>query len=122
MGWEIDTEGIISFPRRMALDYAPGPSLCVTENGIANADMVKAAGEVHDPERDAYFEGYIAALASLIDEDISLKGYFPWSLFDNYEWAFGYSKRFGIVHVDYDSMVRTPKQSWHAWRAALEAG
>ena len=84
--------------------------------------MVKAAGEVHDPERDAYFEGYIAALASLIDEDISLKGYFPWSLFDNYEWAFGYSKRFGIVHVDYDSMVRTPKQSWHTWRAALEGG
>ncbi|MEC7650836.1 MAG: family 1 glycosylhydrolase [Pseudomonadota bacterium] len=51
--------------------------------------MVKAAGEVHDLERDAYFEGYIAALASLIDEDISLKGYFPWSLLDKYEWAFG---------------------------------
>ena len=84
--------------------------------------MVKAAGEVHDPERDAYFGGYIAALASLINENISVNGYFPWSLFDNYEWAFGYSKRFGIGHVDYDSMVRTPKQSWHAWRAALEAG
>ena len=83
--------------------------------------MVKAAGEVHDLERDAYFEGYIAALASLIDEDISLKGYFPWSLLDKYEWAFGYSKRFGIVHVEYDSMVLTPKQSWHTWRAALEA-
>ncbi|MEC7361060.1 MAG: family 1 glycosylhydrolase [Pseudomonadota bacterium] len=51
--------------------------------------MVKAAGEVHDLERDAYFEGYIAALASLIDEDISLNGYFPWSLLDKYEWAFG---------------------------------
>ena len=77
------------FPRRTAPDYAPRPPLYVTENGIANADMVKAAGEVHDPERDAYFEGYIAALASLIDEDISLKGYFPWSLLDKYEWAFG---------------------------------
>ena len=51
--------------------------------------MVKASGEVHDLERDAYFEGYIAALASLIDEDISLKGYFPWSLLDKYEWASG---------------------------------
>ena len=50
-----------------------------------------------------------------------LKGYFAWSLLDNYEWAFGYSKRFGIVHVDYESMARTPKQSWHAWRAALAA-
>ena len=88
---------------------------------MANADMVNAAGEVHDPERVAYFEGHLAALAALIDEDVPLKGYFAWSLLDNYEWAFGYSKRFGIVHVDYDSMVRTPKQSWHAWRAALEA-
>ena len=88
MGWEIDTEGITSFPRRMALDYAPGPSLCVTENGIANADMVKAAGEVYDSQRDAYFALLLLA---------------------NYEWAFGYTKLFGVVYVDYDSMVRTPK-------------
>ena len=122
MGWEIDPEGLAFFLRRMARDYAPGLPLYVTENGMANADMVNAAGEVQDPERVAYFEGHLAALAALIDEDVPLKGYFAWSLLDNYEWAFGYSKRFGIVHVDYDSMVRTPKQSWHAWRAALEAG
>ena len=86
---------------------------------MANAGMVNAAGEVHDPERVAYFEGHLAALAALIDENVPLKGYFAWLLLDNYEFAFGYSKRFGIVHVDYDSMVRTPKQSWHKLRAVL---
>ncbi|MEK9926005.1 MAG: family 1 glycosylhydrolase, partial [Alphaproteobacteria bacterium] len=62
----------------------------------------------------------LAQIEKLCAEGVPMKGYFAWSLLDNYEWAFGYSKRFGIVHVDYDSMVRTPKDSYHAWRKALK--
>lgn len=70
MGWEIDPEGLAVFLRRMARDYVPGLPLYVTENGMVNADMLNAAGDLHDPERVAYFEGHLAALASPIDENV----------------------------------------------------
>jgi beta-glucosidase len=119
MGWEIDPGGLAFFLRRMARDYAPGLPLYVTENGMANADVVNAGGGVTDPERTSYFEGHLGALAALVDEGVPLKGYFAWSLLDNYEWAFGYSKRFGLVHVDYENQTRTPKDSYLAWQDAL---
>ena len=119
MGWEIDPGGLAFFLRRMASDYAPGLPLYVTENGMANADQLNAEGGVTDPERLSYFEGHLAECAALLDEGVPLKGYFAWSLLDNYEWAFGYSKRFGLVHVDYDSQARTPKDSYLAWQDAL---
>ena len=71
--------------------------------------------------RIAYFEGHLEEISQLVTDGVPIHGYFAWSLLDNYEWAFGYSKRFGIVHVDYDSMIRTPKHSYHAWRDGLLA-
>ena len=71
--------------------------------------------------RIAYFEGHLEEISQLVADGVPIHGYFAWSLLDNYEWAFGYSKRFGIVHVDYDSMIRTPKHSYHAWRDGLLA-
>ena len=121
MGWEVDPAGLGFFLRRIATDYAPGLPQYVTENGMANDDRKDADGEIVDPDRIAYFEGHLEEISQLVDDGVPIHGYFAWSLLDNYEWAFGYSKRFGIVHVDYDSMIRTPKHSYHAWRDGLLA-
>ena len=66
---------------------------------------------MHDPDRTAYLHGHLEAVNRAIDDGADVRGYFAWSLMDNYEWAFGYSKRFGIVHVDYDTQQRTVKDS-----------
>ena len=121
MGWEGDPAGLGFFLRRIATDYAPGLPQYVTENGMANDDRKDADGEIVDPDRIAYFEGHLEEISQLFTDGVPIHGYFAWSLLDNYEWAFGYSKRFGIVHVDYDSMIRTPKHSYHAWRDGLLA-
>ena len=120
MGWEVDPAGLGFFLRRLAEDYAPGLPQYVTENGMANDDHVGPGGGVADPEREAYFEGHLEEIGRLAAEGVPIRGYFAWSLLDNYEWAFGYSKRFGLVHVDYDTMKRTPKDSYHAWQVALQ--
>lgn len=120
MGWEVDPSGLGFFLRRMAEEYAPGMPQYVTENGMANADLIGPDG-IADLERIAYFEGHLEEIADLVADGVPIHGYFAWSLLDNYEWAFGYSKRFGIVHVDYDSMIRTPKHSYLAWQAGLQA-
>ena len=120
MGWEVDPAGLGFFLRRLAEDYAPGLPQYVTENGMANDDHVGPGGGVADPEREAYFDCHLDEIGRLAAEGVPIRGYFAWSLLDNYEWAFGYSKRFGLVHVDYDTMKRTPKDSYHAWRVALQ--
>lgn len=119
MGWEIHPDGLGFFLRRLARDYAPGLPQYVTENGMANDDRVNDEGTVNDPQRIDYFAGHLAQVERLCAEGVPVKGYFAWSLLDNYEWAFGYSKRFGIVHVDYATMKRTPKHSYLAWHEAL---
>ena len=86
---------------------------------MANDDRVNDEGTVGDPQRIDYFAGHLAQVERLCAEGVPVKGYFAWSLLDNYEWAFGYSKRFGIVHVDYETMKRTPKDSYLAWHEAL---
>jgi beta-glucosidase len=115
MGWEIDPQGLYDLLTRVARDY-PGVPLYVTENGAALADAKAPDGEVHDPARVAYLDGHFRAAARAIDDGVDLRGYFVWSLLDNFEWAFGYSKRFGLVHVDFDTLERTPKDSarWYA--------
>ena len=118
MGWEIAPEGLRFFLQRLAENYAPGVPLYVTENGMANADSLKE-GRVEDPERIAYFKAHLSELAQLVKAGLPIKGYFAWSLLDNYEWAHGYSKRFGLVHVDYNSLKRTPKQSYFDWKNGL---
>jgi beta-glucosidase len=115
MGWEIDPEGLYDLLTRVARDY-PGVPLYVTENGAAIADEKGPDGEVHDPARVAYLDAHFRAAHRAIADGVDLRGYFVWSLLDNFEWAFGYSKRFGLIHVDFDTLERTPKDSarWYA--------
>ena len=109
MGWEIDADGLYDILTRVARDY-PGVPLYVTENGAAFADE-KVDGEVHDPDRVAYLDAHFRAAHRAIGDGVDLRGYFVWSLLDNFEWAYGFSKRFGLIHVDYETLERTPKDS-----------
>jgi beta-glucosidase len=110
MGWEIHPDGLVDV-LEMAGALAPDLPLYITENGSAYEDVVAADGAVHDPERLDYLQKHLAACAEAVERGLPLQGYFVWSLMDNFEWAWGYSRRFGIVHVDYDTQVRTPKSS-----------
>nr|WP_246328285.1 GH1 family beta-glucosidase [Curtobacterium pusillum] len=110
MGWEIHPDGMVDVLRQ-ANELAPGLPLYITENGAAYADQVDAAGEIADPERTAYLQTHVEACRSAVDSGLPLAGYFIWSLMDNFEWAWGYSRRFGIVHVDYETQRRTVKHS-----------
>jgi beta-glucosidase len=121
MGWEIYPEGLYQFLTRISRDYARGLPVFVTENGMASDDHVSDEG-VEDPGRRAYLEDHLDAVRRAIADGANVGGYFVWSLLDNYEWSFGYDKRFGLVHVDFDSLKRTPKASYHALAAALERG
>lgn len=118
MGWEIYPDGLHGFLVRMARDYVGDMPIYVTENGMAWDDRVEN-GAVHDPQRESFINDHMQATLRAIDAGANVKGFFYWSLLDNYEWAFGYEKRFGIVHVDFDTLARTPKSSYHALRAAL---
>ena len=115
MGWGVDPDGLTALLRRIQRDYGDIP-LYVTENGAAYEDEVGPDDEVHDPERTAYVAAHVDACAAAIAAGVPLKGYFVWSLMDNFEWSHGYSKRFGIVHVDYASQRRRVKDSgrWYA--------
>lgn len=117
MGWEIYPEGLFHF-LTMAGTYAGDLPLYVTENGMANDDRL-INGTVDDPARTAYLKEHLDQVSRAIKAGANVQGYFIWSLLDNYEWALGYEKRFGLVHVDFDSLERTPKGSYHALRAAL---
>ncbi|HXH80615.1 GH1 family beta-glucosidase [Nocardioides sp.] len=110
MGWEVQPEGLTRLLKRIHDDY-DAPVMYVTENGAAYADTVAADGTVDDPDRVAYVEDHLRAVHAAIEQGVDVRGFFQWSLLDNYEWAYGYGKRFGIVHVDYDTQVRTPKSS-----------
>ncbi len=118
MGWEIYPQGLHDFLVRTAREYTADLPLYVTENGMSNADAVKH-GAVDDPARIAYFNSHLGAVRDAIAKGVPVKGYMAWSLLDNYEWALGYEKRFGMVHVDFDTLERTPKASWHAFKKML---
>jgi len=112
MGWEIFPKGLHGFLTRMARDYVGDLPIYVTENGLASPDVL-AEGRVEDTARIADLEAHLEAVRRAIDAGAPVAGYFGWSLLDNYEWSEGYSKRFGIHHVDYETMERTPKASAH---------
>jgi beta-glucosidase len=118
MGWGTDPDGLGDLLRRLHREYGDLP-LYVTENGAAyDDDVVGPDDAVHDPERTAYLAAHVASAAGAISDGVPLRGYFVWSLMDNFEWAHGYSKRFGIVHVDYSTQQRRIKDSGH-WYADL---
>ena len=114
MGWEVYPDGLYQLLTRVHRDYAP-PALYVTENGAAFPDRL-VDGVVADPERRAYLHDHLLACYRAIEEGVPLGGYFAWSLMDNFEWAEGYAKRFGLIYVDYGTQERTIKQSgrWYA--------
>ena len=117
MGWEIDAQGPYDVLSGIARDYDPIP-LYVTENGAAFADQPAPDGSVPDPDRVSYLDSHFRAARGAITDDVDLRGYFVWSLLDNFEWSFGYSKRFGLIYVDYETQRRTPKDS-ALWFAAV---
>ena len=120
MGWEVHPDGLYKLLVRLANDYAP-PAIYVTENGAAFGDVRVHDGAVHDPERTAYLETYIDAVGRATAEGAPVKGYFVWSFLDNFEWGHGYSKRFGIVYIDYPSLERVPKDSFYWYRDLIAA-
>jgi beta-glucosidase len=93
----------------------------ITENGCAYDDVVEADGAVHDPDRIAYLDAHLRAVVAAIEVDVDVRGYYTWSLLDNFEWAEGYTKRFGLVHVDYDTQRRTPKDSYRWYQHLIAA-
>jgi beta-glucosidase len=119
MGWEVQPEGLTRLLVRLANEYDV-PPMYLTENGAAYADVPAADGAVHDPDRIGYLAGHLRALHAAIELGADVRGYFYWSLLDNFEWAYGYAKRFGIVYVDYETLERVPKDSAH-WYAAVAA-
>jgi beta-glucosidase len=119
MGWEVYPDGLRDLLVWLHETY-DAPPIYVTENGAAFVDRV-TDGRVHDPERIAYFDRHVAAVAEAIDLGVDVRGYFAWSLLDNFEWAFGYDQRFGLVHVDFDTQVRTIKDSGYWYRDSIAA-
>nr|WP_242454359.1 GH1 family beta-glucosidase [Bailinhaonella thermotolerans] len=115
MNWEIDETGLSEILVRLARDY-PGVELAVTENGAAFDDEVSPDGEVHDGERLAYLDAHLRACRDVVEQGVPLIGYFAWTFLDNFEWAWGYGKRFGLVYVDFATQRRIPKDSarWYA--------
>ncbi len=111
MGWEVNPGGLRRLLVRLGKEYADLPPLYVTENGAAYDDIVSDDGQVHDVQRTAYVVDHIRAVRDAIADGADVRGYFVWSLLDNFEWAWGYNKRFGIVRVDYDTQQRTIKDS-----------
>lgn len=118
MGWEIYPEGLYKFLKRTQAEYTGDLPLFVTENGMANADVIES-GQVNDQARINYLDQHVAAAKQAIQEGVPLQGYMFWSLLDNYEWALGYEKRFGLVHVDFETLERKPKLSYEALKIAL---
>jgi beta-glucosidase len=114
MGWEIHADGLEQLLVRLHDEYGVG-NIYVTENGSAWPDEIQPDGNVEDKERIAYLEQHLAACIRAADAGADVRGYFAWSLLDNFEWAYGYAKRFGIVHVDYETQRRTIKASGYRY-------
>lgn len=118
MGWEVAPQGLSELLGRIHADYAP-KELYITENGSCYDDEVLADGTVHDTERRRYLARHLGAMRDAIAAGVPVKGYFAWSLVDNFEWAEGYLRRFGLVHIDYNTQKRTLKESGKWYRAFL---
>jgi beta-glucosidase len=127
MGWNIEPSGLEELLLAVHAEF-PDQPLMITENGAAFPDIVTDAGAsagsagfaVHDDDRIDYLRRHTTAAHRALQQGVDLRGYFVWSLMDNFEWGYGYSKRFGIVRVDYDTLERLPKDSAH-WFAELAA-
>ncbi|WP_278911889.1 GH1 family beta-glucosidase [Deinococcus wulumuqiensis] len=119
MDWEVYPQGLTELLLRLRKDYAL-PPVYIMENGAAYPDERSPDGQFHDPQRVAYLQRHLAALAQATQGGADVRGYFVWSLLDNFEWAFGYSRRFGLFHVDYATLQRTPKDSARWYQSFLK--
>ncbi|BDP43374.1 beta-glucosidase (plasmid) [Deinococcus aetherius] len=118
MGWEVYPQGLTDLLVRLKGDYPDLPPLFITENGAAYPDE-PSGDRVHDPERVRYFQAHLEAVARAARQGVDVRGYFAWSLMDNFEWAYGYTRRFGLVYVDYETQARVLKDSARWYRALL---
>lgn len=119
IGWEVDETGISDLLLWVKQEYTDLP-IYITENGAAYQDYVNDKGEVNDNDRIAYLNAYMGAVNSAREQGVNVQGYYVWSLMDNFEWAEGYSKRFGIVWVDYPTGTRTPKASYYWYQNVIK--
>lgn len=121
MGWEVYPEGLYDLLLRIQEDYAP-PAIFITENGAAYDDQLELDGSVNDDERRNYVHAHLVQLHEAMEDGAKVRGYFLWSILDNFEWAFGYSRRFGIIYVDYNTLARIPKESAKWYRNVIQSG
>lgn len=118
MGWAVTPEALTEFLGRINEDYWQGP-IYITENGASYSDGPGRDGAIHDVRRIEYLHSHLAAIEAAIDQGMPVAGYFHWSLLDNLEWLAGFSQRFGLIHVDPETMVRTPKASFEWYRDVI---
>ena len=117
----MDPPGLTETLCRLSREYRPVP-LYVTENGAAYHDELSADGAVEDPDRVAFLDGHLRACLDALAAGVPLRGYFAWSLLDNFEWSWGYGRRFGLVYVDYPTQRRVIKRSGYRYREIIERG
>jgi beta-glucosidase len=117
--WNVTPPALRWGPRFIHERY--GLPVFITENGLSNPDWVAQDGKVHDPQRIDFTARYLRALRQAVDDGVPVRGYFHWSLMDNFEWAEGYKQRFGLIHVDYETFQRTPKDSYHWYRRVIRS-
>jgi len=120
MGWEVFPQGLHAMLLRLEREYRPS-KIYITENGAAYTDEADATGRIADERRIGYLRGHLVAASRAIADGVPLAGYFTWSLLDNFEWAHGYAKRFGLFHVDFATQRRRPKDSAHWYRQVVAA-
>ncbi len=119
MGWPVEADGLRRLLHWLKDSYPGLPPVYITENGRACDDVVDEQGQVLDPDRVRYLRDHLGAVAQAAAEGVDVRGFYAWSLMDNFEWAEGYAKRFGIVHVDYETQKRTPKTSFDWYRGVI---
>jgi beta-glucosidase len=123
MGWHVAPDGLRHVLLYLHREYSPA-EIVISENGAAYEDVVDPDGQIRDPARQSYLARHIAAAADALDAGVPVTGYYVWSLLDNFEWSYGYTRRFGLVHVDFATQARTVKQSgrWYQGLAASSRG
>jgi beta-glucosidase len=121
MAWPVQPDGLYDLLAELKTLYG-NPAVFIAENGAAYDDVVAPDGAVHDAERVAFLKDHVAQVARAVTDGCNVKGYLVWSLLDNFEWAYGLAKRFGIVRVDYDTLVRTPKDSYRWFAEVIRTG
>ena len=120
IGWPVEPACIYWLTKQVHDRY--GLPMFITENGLASMDWVHADGRVHDPGRIDYTARHLWFLRKAVEEGVPVEGYFHWSVMDNFEWAEGYSKRFGLIYVDYETQERIPKDSYRWYKGVIESG